>query len=93
VIEGGPCRTVALVPSASGPFQRGDQPVGMLTAKRQDCRQIMLQLALGVVAGFKISRRYPRRAPATPGQTYEPEVPVEMREWISPASASSDLVF
>jgi predicted phage terminase large subunit-like protein len=31
--------------------------------------------------------------PATLGQTYEPEVPVEMREWISPASASSDLVF
>jgi hypothetical protein len=24
----------------------------MLTAKRQDCRQIMLQLALDVIAGF-----------------------------------------
>jgi hypothetical protein len=41
----------------------------------------------------KISRLHPRRAPAKLGQTYEPEVPVEMREWISPASASADLVF
>src|SRR5437588_508107 len=41
----------------------------------------------------KTSRHRPRRAAPKPGQTYEPEVPVEMREWISPASASPDLVF
>ena len=41
----------------------------------------------------KTSRLRPRRAAPTPGQTYEPEVPVEVREWISPASASPDLVF
>ena len=41
----------------------------------------------------KISRLHPRRAAAKLGQTYEPEVPVETREWISPASASPDLVF
>jgi hypothetical protein len=41
----------------------------------------------------KTSRLHPRRAEPTPGQTYEPEVPVEVREWIRPASASPDLVF
>jgi len=41
----------------------------------------------------KTSRHRPRRAAPKPGQTYEPEEPVEMREWISPASASPDLVF
>ncbi len=35
----------------------------------------------------------PRRAASALGQTYEPEVPVEVREWIRPASASPDLVF
>src|SRR5262249_28274876 len=29
---------------------------------------------------------------AEPGQTYEPEVPVEVREWIAPALASPALV-
>src|SRR6202048_3972909 len=41
----------------------------------------------------KTSRLRPRRAAPTPGQPYEPEVPVEVREGISPASASPDLVF
>ena len=41
----------------------------------------------------KTSRLRPRHAAPTPGQTYEPEVPVEVREWISPASASPDFVF
>jgi len=41
----------------------------------------------------KTSRLRPRWAAPTPGQTYEPEVPVEVREWIRPASASPDLVF
>src|SRR6202022_3146068 len=41
----------------------------------------------------KTSRLHPRRAAPTPGQTYEPEVPVEVREWIRPASASPELVF
>src|SRR6266851_8070079 len=41
----------------------------------------------------KTSRLRPRRAAPTLGQTYEPEVPVEVREWIRPASASPDLVF
>jgi hypothetical protein len=40
----------------------------------------------------KTSRLHPRRAAAEPGQTYEPEVPVEVREWIAPALASSALV-
>ncbi len=38
----------------------------------------------------KTSRIRPRRAAPAPGQTYESEVPVEVREWISPASASPD---
>ena len=41
----------------------------------------------------KTSRLRPRRASATLGQTYEPEVPVEVREWIRPASTSPDLMF
>src|SRR3954471_22708539 len=41
----------------------------------------------------KISRLRPRRAAPKSGQTDEPEVPVEVQEWISPASASPDLVF
>src|SRR6202162_152312 len=41
----------------------------------------------------KTSRLRPRRAAPPTGQTYEPEVPVEVREWICPASASPDLVF
>src|SRR5215470_6783650 len=40
----------------------------------------------------KTSRLHPRRAAAEPGQTYEPEVPVEVREWIAPALASPALV-
>ena len=41
----------------------------------------------------KTSRLHPRRAPATLGQAYEPEVPVEVREWIRPAPSSPDLMF
>jgi hypothetical protein len=41
----------------------------------------------------KTSRLRPRLAAASRGQAYEPEVPVEVREWIAPASASPDFVF
>src|SRR5208337_390202 len=40
----------------------------------------------------KTSRLRPRHVAPKPGQTYEPEVPVEVREWIDPALASPDLV-
>jgi hypothetical protein len=45
----------------------------------------------------KISRRstsrlHPRHVAAKRRQAYEPEVPVKVREWISPAPASPDLV-
>ena len=40
----------------------------------------------------KTSRLHPRHAAPKPGQAYEPEVPVKVREWISPALASPDLV-
>src|SRR5499433_3577525 len=40
----------------------------------------------------KTSRLRPRHVAAKRGQAYEPEVPVEAREWISPALASPDLV-
>ena len=33
----------------------------------------------------KTSRLRPRHVVPKPGQTYEPEVPVEVREWIAPA--------
>jgi len=38
------------------------------------------------------SRLRPRHVAAERGQAYEREVPVEVREWISPAPASSDLM-
>src|SRR6202162_6061662 len=40
----------------------------------------------------KTSRLHPRHVVPKPGQAYETEVPVEVREWISPALASPDLV-
>src|SRR5216684_8487920 len=40
----------------------------------------------------KTSRLRPRHVVPKPGQTYEPEVPVEVREWIAPALASPDVV-
>ena len=33
----------------------------------------------------KTSRSRPRHVVPKPGQTYEPEVPVEVREWVAPA--------
>ncbi|MFZ1091461.1 MAG: hypothetical protein WAN75_19910, partial [Xanthobacteraceae bacterium] len=40
----------------------------------------------------KTSRLHPRHVVPKPAQAYEPEVPVKVREWISPALASPDLV-
>src|SRR5450759_2638426 len=40
----------------------------------------------------KTSRLRPRHVVPKPAQTYEPEVPVEVREWIGPAPALPDLV-
>src|SRR6516165_1861965 len=40
----------------------------------------------------KTSRLHPRRATTKPGQAYEPKVLVKVREWISSALASPDLV-
>ena len=38
----------------------------------------------------KTSRLRPRHVAPKPAQTYEPEVPVEVREWIGPAPSSPD---
>jgi hypothetical protein len=40
----------------------------------------------------KTSRLRPRHVAPKRGQTHEPEVPVEVREWIGPALASPDFV-
>src|SRR5260370_42364015 len=40
----------------------------------------------------KTSRLHPRRLASKRSQTYEPEVPVKVREWIGPAFASPDFV-
>jgi hypothetical protein len=40
----------------------------------------------------KTSRLRPRLVVAKPAQTYEPEVPVKVREWIGPALVSPDFV-
>ncbi len=40
----------------------------------------------------KTSRLHPRHVVPKPGQAYEPEVPVKVREWIAPALASPDRV-
>src|SRR5208337_3523442 len=39
-----------------------------------------------------LSRLRPRHVVPKPAQTYEPEVPVEVREWIAPAPSSPDFV-
>ncbi len=41
----------------------------------------------------KSSRLHPRHVVPKPGQAYEPEVPVKMRERIGPALVSPNLVF
>ena len=41
----------------------------------------------------KTSRLRPRRAAPTPGQTYEPEVPVEVREWIRLLALAHDRAY
>src|SRR5208337_2443402 len=40
----------------------------------------------------KTSRLRPRHVVPKSGQAYEPEVPVEVREWIAPAPSSPDFV-
>ena len=40
----------------------------------------------------RTSRLHPRHVVPKPGQPYESVVPVEVREWITPAPATSDLV-
>src|SRR5271170_2323130 len=40
----------------------------------------------------KTSRLHPRHVMPKPAQSYEPEVPIEVRGWIGPAPASPDLV-
>ncbi len=40
----------------------------------------------------KASRLRPRHVVPKPGQTYEPEVPVKVREWIAPAPSSPNFV-
>ena len=40
----------------------------------------------------KTSRLHPPHVVPQPAQAYEPKVPVKVREWISPALASPDLV-
>src|SRR5712692_8877565 len=40
----------------------------------------------------KTSRLHPRHVVPKPRQAYKPEVPVKVREWVSPALASPDLI-
>src|SRR6516164_3797898 len=40
----------------------------------------------------KSSRLHPRHVVPKPGQAYEPEVPVKVREWIGPSPASPGFV-
>jgi hypothetical protein len=50
---------------------------------RQDVRISRFRLS------DKTSRLHPRHVAPARGQAYEPEVPVEVREWISPAALRS----
>ena len=43
-------------------------------------------------SGRRLDRLRPRHVVPKPAQTYEPEVPVEVREWIAPAPSSPDFV-
>ena len=57
---------------------------------------LLVALVIGVPVAFSIGLSalalHPRHVVPKPGQAYETEVPVEVREWISPALASPDLV-
>jgi hypothetical protein len=55
-------------------------------------RHISADATLRIRLSDKTSRLRPRLVVAKPGQTYEPEVPVKVREWIGPAPASPDFV-
>src|SRR5271157_2592244 len=54
---------------------------------RDDARQITR-----IRLSDKTSRLRPRHVVPKPAQTYEPEVPIEVREWIAPAPSSPDFV-
>src|SRR6266850_3364672 len=56
----------------------------LATSNRDLCSHIRLS--------DKTSRLHPRHVVPKPGQAYEAVIPVEVREWISPAPASPDLV-
>ena len=45
-----------------------------------------------ILLSDKTSRLRPRHVVPKPTQAYEPEVPVEVREWIAPAPSSPDFV-
>src|ERR1700720_4097044 len=80
-------RTYLLPPLSSGgaslvrPWLRFHTP--LIEPDMQICR---------IRLSDKTSRLHPRRAPTKPCEAYEPEVPVKVREGITPALASPDLV-
>ena len=80
-------RTYLLPPLSSGgaslvrPWLRFHTP--LIEPDMQICR---------IRLSDKTSRLHPRHVVPKPAQAYEPEVPVEMREWIGPALASPDFV-
>src|SRR5260370_39149859 len=61
-------------------------PTRAVPCRRSDGQRV------DVVATDKTSRLHPRHVVPKPAQAYEPEVPVKVREWISPALASPDFV-
>jgi hypothetical protein len=55
-------------------------------------RHINADATLRIRLSDKTSRLHPRHVVPKPAQTYEPKVPVKMREWIGPALATPGFV-
>src|SRR5260370_1726228 len=69
----------------------GANSQAMAAAWRQQASNQDMQISR-IRLSDKTSRLHPRHVVPKPAQAYEPEVPVEVREWIRPAPASPDLV-
>src|SRR5690349_14804575 len=68
-------------------------PARLWTDQTCTCKLISASpIAPRIRLSDKTSRLRPRLAAPPRGQAYEPVMPIEVREWISPALASSDLV-
>ena len=71
---------------------RADDMAAVTAALQRLVEILNADAAARIRLSDKTSRLHPRHVVPKPAQPYEPEVPVKVWEWISPALASPDLV-